>query len=112
MKISVVDRHQEAYANKDIELFLQTMDDDIKVYNLITSELMWEGKEYARNTYGTMFSQSPDLKVVKKNRLILNDIIIDQMVISGIRGNPEEKEGIEITQVNDANLVSKKWYIF
>ncbi len=112
MKISIVNQHQEAYANRDIETFLQTMDDDIKVYNLKKSELMWEGKEHARDSYGTMFSQSPDLKVVKKNRIVMGDMIIDQLIISGIRGNPEEKEGIEITQVNEANLVSKKWYIF
>jgi hypothetical protein len=112
MKISVVDRHQEAYANRDIENFLITMDDKVKVYNLKTSELMWEGKKHARNLYGTMFSQSPDLRVVKKNRMVLNDTIIDQLIISGIRGNPEEREAVEITQVNDDNLISNQWFIF
>ena len=47
MKISVVDKHQKAYANRDLDNFLKTMDDKVKVYNLKTSELMWEGKEHA-----------------------------------------------------------------
>lgn len=112
MKVSVVDKHQEAYAKRDIKNFLLTLDEKIKVYNFKTSELMWEGKENARSTYEPMFFQSPDLKVVKKNRIVFNDIVIDQMVISGIRGNPEEREAIEITQVNENNLISKKWFIF
>ena len=112
MKVSVVDKHQKAYANRDLDNFLNTMDDKVKVYNLKTSELMWQGKEYARKIYGNMFSQSPDLQVVKKNRMIINDTVIDHLIIRGIRGNPEEKIGIEISEVNDANLISRQWFIF
>lgn len=66
----------EAYNNRDIEAFLGSYSDSVKVYN-DQGEMLYEGKEIMRAQYGNMFVNTPDLNCNLLNRIAVNNTVIE-----------------------------------
>jgi len=73
----IVQRQVNAYNAKNIEAFIETYADNIKIYNF-PNELKIEGKEKMRPTYERMFNQDIDLYCEIKNRIVLGNKVIDR----------------------------------
>ncbi|MEM7109543.1 MAG: nuclear transport factor 2 family protein [Bacteroidota bacterium] len=66
----------EAYNNRDLEAFLAPYSDTVKIYNF-PNELLSQGKETMRKTYGGMFERLTDLNCELVNRMVSGNTVID-----------------------------------
>ena len=75
--IELVQGQLEAYNNRDIEEFCKYFATDVKVYDGRSGALSMEGMEVFRERYSESFSL-PDLHCTIVNRMVQDDIVIDQ----------------------------------
>ena len=73
----LVQRQVNAYNSRDIDAFMDTYADDIKIYNF-PEELSLEGKEKMREQFKGMFERVPNLYCEIKNRIVLGNKVIDR----------------------------------
>ncbi len=79
---SLAQAQLEAYNAKDIDAFLESYADDVKVYNF-PDQLTMEGKEAMRPIYTRMFANVEDLHCEVINRMVLGNKVIDHEKITG-----------------------------
>ena len=66
-----------AYNFRNIDAFLEPYAEDVEVYNY-PDELQYKGKDKMRETYSTMFKNTPDLHCELKERIVQGNIVIDK----------------------------------
>lgn len=76
----VVQKQVEAYNNKDINAFLDTYSDTIKVY-AYPNTLQYEGKEKMRAIYSALFDETSKLHCEIKKRIVLENKVIDEELV-------------------------------
>ncbi len=103
---TVVDVQLEAYNNRDIDAFMATYSDDIKLYNF-PDTLISEGKEAMKKMYGSFFKNTPDLNCEIKNRIMYDNKVIDEEYLTI---NGRNLSAIAIYEVNDG-LITKVTFI-
>ena len=83
---AVVTEQLTAYNSRDIDAFLDTYSEDIKLYNYPDS-LFSEGKEKMREGYDNFFKSTPDLHCEIKNRMVIGNKVIDEEYITANGSN-------------------------
>ncbi|TAI49200.1 nuclear transport factor 2 family protein [Flagellimonas allohymeniacidonis] len=83
---SIVKEQLVAYNARDIDAFMDTYSEDIKLYNF-PNTLVSEGKEKMRESYGSFFDNTPDLNCEIKNRMVVGNKVIDEEYVT-INGTP------------------------
>lgn len=80
----IVQKQLEAYNKRDIDAFMATYANDIKLYDY-PEKLKSEGQKAMRESYDKFFKNTPDLHAFIKNRIILGNKVIDkeQVTING-----------------------------
>lgn len=73
----LVDQQLVAYNAGDTDAFLQPYSDSVAVYNF-PNQLVERGKEAMRGSYGQLFKQYPDLHAEVVNRIVQDNVVIDQ----------------------------------
>ena len=73
----IVNNQLEAYNTRDIETFLTTFADDVKLYQY-PNKLTDEGQDALRNGYEDFFERTPDLNCEIKNRISIGNKVIDE----------------------------------
>lgn len=73
----IVQKQLDAYNARDIEAFLATYSDDVKVYNFPNTP-RYEGKDKMRESYGDFFKTTPDLHCEIKNRIVIGNKVVDE----------------------------------
>jgi hypothetical protein len=104
--VKIVQKQLDAYNARDIDAFLATYTDDVKLYNY-PNKLSSEGKAPMRNTYGSMFSSIKDLKAEIVNRTVIGNKVIDKEKVT-LNGNTFY--AIAIYEVENG-LISKVTFI-
>ena len=81
---AIVQKQLEAYNKRDIDAFMATYSDDIKLYNY-PEELRTDSKKAMRNSYAAFFENTPDLHAYIKKRIVIGNKVIDeeQVTING-----------------------------
>ncbi|PRX54344.1 nuclear transport factor 2 family protein [Flagellimonas meridianipacifica] len=74
---AVVKKQLDAYNARDIDAFMDTYTNDIKLYDFPNS-LFSEGEEKMREGYGSFFENTPDLNCEIKNRMVIGNKVIDE----------------------------------
>jgi len=74
---AIVQKQLEAYNNRDIDAFMATYSQDIKLYNY-PNELTTEGQEQMRKSYKEWFDKTPDLNAHIKKRMVIGNKVIDE----------------------------------
>lgn len=105
----VVQRQVEAYGARDLEGFLATYAQDVQIWRHPSGELVAEGLDAMRETYGTLFEDSPDLAIHIAQRIELGEFVIDHEVVAGLRGG-EPVRAVAIYQVRDG-LIQAVWFL-
>jgi hypothetical protein len=106
--VTLIDEQLAAYNRRDLEAFLNTYSDDIKIYSF-PNKLSGEGKEYMTKIYGKFFKETPNLHCEIVNRTMLGNTIIDHEKVTGLGGGAS-MEAIAIYKVND-NKISEVYFI-
>lgn len=73
----IIQKQLDAYNAQDLEAFLATYTDDIKLYNY-PNELLSEGKDQMRKDHIAWFQRTPDLKATVKKRIVIGNKVIDE----------------------------------
>ncbi|MFD2561380.1 amidohydrolase family protein [Aquimarina rubra] len=73
----IVQRQVNAYNARNIDAFMNTYADDIKIFNF-PDELSMSGKEEMRNSFQSMFEKVPNLYCEIKNRIVLGNKVVDR----------------------------------
>ncbi len=81
----IVKQQLDAYNSRDIEAFLATYSEDIKLYEY-PNKLTEEGQDALRNSYEAFFERTPDLNCEIKNRIVIGNKVIDQEYLT-MNGN-------------------------
>jgi hypothetical protein len=74
---SIVQKQLDAYNAKNVDVFMATYSDDVKLYNY-PNEILSEGKAQMRKDYISWFDRTPDLKATVKKRIIIGNKVIDE----------------------------------
>ena len=72
----IVQRQLNAYNARNLEAFLDTYADDVKIYNR-PDELIMNGKEEMRARYGRLFESTPNLYCEIKKREVEGNLVTD-----------------------------------
>lgn len=83
----LVQQQLDGYNQGDIELFLKPYADTVKLYNH-PNTLIGQGKDQMRSIYTDLFERVPDLNCTLMNRMVLDDIVIDQEYVIMSKDQP------------------------
>lgn len=78
---AIVQKQFDTWNAKDIDNFVKTFSDDIKVYEY-QNTLYVDGQKQLYDLFSELFTQSPDLLCEISNRIIIGNIVIDKELIS------------------------------
>ncbi len=96
----VVQRQVNAYNARDIDAFMDTYADDIKIYNF-PDQLSVDSKEKMRKRFESMFERVPNLYCEIKNRIVLDNKVVDREYV---RFNEKYSNVIAIYEVNNGKI--------
>ncbi len=96
----VVQRQVNAYNARNIDAFMDTYADDIKIYNF-PDEISIEGKEKMQERFESMFERVPNLYCEIKNRIVLGNKVVDREYV---RFNDKYSNVIAIYEVTNGKI--------
>lgn len=108
--LEIVQKQLDAYNSKDIEAFCSCFHPEIHI-NALTKESSLKGIEEFRRRYAELFRSAPLLKCEIKNRIVLNDSIIDHELITNAPKNPAPYEAVAIYAFRD-RLIDRIWFTY
>ena len=105
----IVSQQLDFYNNNDLDGFISTYHEDIKIYNLIDNSIILEGKEALKEKYSERFEV---LKVHAdiQNRIIIGNKVIDHEYVTAINTDTIVK-AVAIYEVEE-DLIKKVWFVF
>ncbi len=101
----IVKKQLEAYNKRDLEAFLATYSEDIKVYTYL-DKLNYEGKEKMKLVYGPMLKTIKDLHCKVLNRIIKGNKVIDEQQITI---NGKSFKTVAIYEVNNGKITTVRF---
>ncbi len=96
----VVQRQVNAYNARNIDAFMSTYADSIKVYNF-PKEIIMDGKEQVRDRFQKIFDKVPNLYCEIKNRIVLGNKVVDREYV---RFNEKYSNVIAVYEVIDGKI--------
>ena len=105
---SVVQAQLDAYNARDIDAFIATYADDVKLFEL-PDKLLSEGTTTMRERYGKLFKDER-LHATIVNRIVMGDTVVDyeRVRLTSPQG-PATLEAIAIYEVRDGKI-TKVWF--
>lgn len=82
---NIVQKQLDAYNSRDIEAFVATYSEDIKLYQY-PNKLNSDGQDALRKGYEGFFESTPDLRGEIKNRIVIGNKVIDEEYVT-MNGN-------------------------
>jgi hypothetical protein len=92
----IMKKQVESYNDKDIEKFIECFSEDVEFFDLK------DGKR-------KLFTNSPELKLVIKNRIIVGNFVTDHEFVTGVKKYPNGGEVISINLIENGK-VRKIWF--
>jgi len=98
----VVDRQIAAFRDRDLERYLGFFSADVRVSDFDGNVLM-DGLEAMRGTYGPLFRDSPHLRVEIPRRMVAGDYVVDEEELSGfiLAGFPPAMRAVVVYRVRE-----------
>lgn len=96
----IVQKQLDAYNNRNIDAFVATYSNDIKIYNY-PNQLQYEGVEKLREGYATFFKRTTDLNCEIKNRIVIGNKVIDEEYLTI---NGENYNAVAIYEVEKGKI--------
>lgn len=96
----IVNKQLEAYNKRDIDAFMATYTNDIKLYRY-PNKLTSEGQADMRKTYKSWFDATPDLSAKIEQRIVIGNKVIDK---EEVRANGKTFSAIAIYEVQNGKI--------
>ena len=96
----IVQKQLEAYNNRDIDTFMDTMSPRVSLYNF-PNDTIANGFDTVKKRYNDFFQSSPDLHSTLKNRMVYDNKVVDHEYITA---NGRSYELIAIYTVNSGKI--------
>jgi hypothetical protein len=103
---SLVQEQLDAYNARDLQRFVATYAQDIKIYGPPNLTLSLEGKQALSDSYAELFKR-PNLHARLLNRMVLGNKVIDHEHVEGLRDTPVQ--AVAVYEVKE-NLISTVWF--
>ena len=97
----IVQKQLDAYNARDIDAFMDTYSEDIKLYNF-PNQLTDHGKSAMKAQYKTFFENTPDLHCEIKNRIVIGNKVIDEEYVTV---NGQHFSAVAIYEVANGKIV-------
>jgi len=97
----IVQKQLDAYNARDIDAFMDTYSDDIKLYNF-PNQLTNQGKSGMEAQYRDFFESTPDLHCEIKNRIVIGNKVIDEEYVTV---NGQQISAVAIYEVENGKIV-------
>ena len=97
----IVQKQLEAYNARDIDAFMDTYAENIKLYDF-PNKLFMEGKEKMRERYSAYFENTPDLHCDIKNRIVIGNKVIDEEYVTN---NGVKISAVAVYEVENGKIV-------
>lgn len=101
----VVQKQLDTYNARDLDSFMETMGEEVALYNFANGKLLAEGFENVKEIYKSLFEKSPDLNSMLTNRIVFGNKVIDHETITGRMGSPDPIELVAIYEVEEEKIV-------
>ncbi|WP_157972984.1 nuclear transport factor 2 family protein [Aureibaculum luteum] len=98
---AIVQKQFDTWNEKDIDNFVKTFSDDIKVYEF-QNKIYVDGQKQLYDIFSELFTSSPDLHCEISNRIIIGNTVIDKEVISD--KTEDSHEAIVIYEVENGKI--------
>ncbi|MGV6831591.1 MAG: nuclear transport factor 2 family protein [bacterium] len=102
----IVQKQLDAYNSRDIDAFMATYSNDIKLYNY-PNELRTEGKEAMRKSYQSWFDSATDLNAKVEKRIVIGNKVIDE---ENVTARGQQFHAVAIYEVENG-LITKVTFI-
>ena len=96
----IVQKQLEAYNTRDVEAFLATYSDTIKIYDF-PNNIRTDGKKALQKGYADFFKSTVDLHCEIKNRIVINNKVIDEEEITA---NGKTFNAVAIYEIEDGKI--------
>lgn len=100
----IVQENLDFYNDRNIEGFMTSFSEDIKIYNLGDPKPTVVGREEVRKVYTNLFEKSPKLHSNILKRIVFGNRVIDHESITGRNGNKDILELVLIYEVKDQKI--------
>lgn len=97
---AIVQNQLNAYNNRNIDAFLNTYSQDVRVFNF-PDELRYKGRANMREQYTDFFRNTPDLHCEIKNRIVIGNKVIDEEYITA---NGTDFSAVAIYEVKNGKI--------
>jgi Uncharacterized conserved protein len=97
----IVQKQLDAYNARDIDAFLDTYSENVKLYTF-PNQLLSEGKTAMENQYGSFFENTPDLHCTIINRIVIGNKVIDE---ESVMANGSTFSAVAIYEVANGKIV-------
>lgn len=97
----IVQKQLDAYNDRDIDAFVNTYSDDIKVFDF-PNQALFKGKDQMRERYTSFFNDTPDLHCEIKTRMVIGNKVIDEEYITA---NGTNFSAVAIYEVQNGKIV-------
>ena len=104
----VVQRQLEAYNARDLDRFIATYSDQVRIFRMPSVEPAISGKSQLAEAYGKRFS-SPSLHAEVLARIVLGNKVIDHERVRGIKEVPVE--AVAVYEVAEG-LIQTVWFFY
>ena len=96
---AVVNLQLEAYNARDIDGFVATYSEDIEIYK--KGKLIMKGHKQLRESYSSLFNNTPNLYCRIENRILINNKVIDK---ENVIANERIIEAVAIYEVLEGKI--------
>lgn len=105
----VVQKQLDFYNNHELDGFISTYHEDIKIYNLIDNSIILEGKKVLKEKYRERFEI---LKVHAdiQNRIVIGNKVIDHEHVTNVKTDIIVK-AVAIYEISD-DLIKRVWFVY
>ncbi len=98
--VEIVQKQLDAYNSRNIDAFVATYSDDIKIYNF-PDQFQYEGTERLKKGYSLFFERTPDLKCEIKNRIVIGNKVIDE---ESLTINSQNYKALAVYEVENGKI--------
>ena len=106
--VALIERQTEAYNARDLDRFVATYADSVRIFRMPAAEPVISGKLQLTEEYRARF-QSPQLHADILSRIVLGNKVFDHERVSGILADPIE--AVAVYEVLEG-LIHTVWFYF